>query len=96
MAAYLIVAIKEISDSERFAEYRRRVGATLEAYGGKYVTGRGTVETLEGNWQPVGLTVVEFANAERIHAWYESAAYQELTPLREGAAEGDFVIVPGA
>ena len=96
MAAYLIVAIKEISDAERFAEYRRRVGATLEAYGGRYVTGRGPVEALEGEWQPLGITVVEFANAERIHAWYNSAAYQALTPLRAGAAVGDFVIVPGA
>jgi len=96
MAAYLIVAIKEISDPERFAEYRRRVGATLDAYGGKYVTGRGPVEALEGDWQPVGLTVVEFADTERIHEWYDSSAYQALTPLREGAAVGDFVIVPGA
>ncbi len=84
MAAYLIVAIKEISDPERFTEYRRRVGATLDALGGRYVTGRGPVEVLEGTCQPVGITVVEFADAERIHAWYDSAAYQELTPLREG------------
>ena len=96
MAAYLIVAIKEIADQERFADYRRRVGATLDAYGGKYVTGCGPVEALEGDWQPAGLTVVEFANAERIHEWYDSAAYQELTPLRAGAAVSDFVIVLGA
>ncbi len=50
MAAYVIAAITAVSDPERFAAYRRGVGASVAAYGGKYVTGRGTPERLEGEW----------------------------------------------
>jgi len=33
MAAYLIATIHEITDTERFGEYRRHVGATITEYG---------------------------------------------------------------
>ncbi|MCA1723771.1 MAG: DUF1330 domain-containing protein [Thermomicrobia bacterium] len=87
MVAYLIAAITEVTDPERFAEYRRGIGANVAAFGGKYVTGRARPEVLEGDWQPLGITVVEFESAARIHEWYESAEYQALLKVREGAAE---------
>jgi uncharacterized protein (DUF1330 family) len=96
MATYLIAAITAVTDPERFAVYRRGVGATIAAYGGTYVTGRGTPERLEGEWQPLGITVVEFESAARIREWYESAEYQELLRMRKGAASVGIVIVEGA
>ena len=36
---------------------------------------------LEGAW-PGHLIIIEFPDRERVHAWYESAAYQEILPLR--------------
>ncbi len=96
MAAYLIATIHEITDTERFAEYRRHVGATITEYGGKYVTGHHPVERLEGDWQPFGITVVEFESAERIREWYNSDRYRELIRVREGAGRVDIFIVEGA
>jgi len=42
------------------------------------------------------VTVVEFESAARIREWYESADYQELLRVREGAARVGIVIVEGA
>lgn len=54
------------------------------------------VERLEGDWQPFGITVVEFESAERIRDWYNSATYQQLIRVREGAGKVDIFIVEGA
>ena len=96
MAAYLIATIHAITDPERFSEYRRHVGASIAEYDGKYVTGHHPVERLEGDWQPFGITVVEFESAERIREWYNSDTYQELLRIREGAGKVDIFIVEGA
>jgi len=96
MATYLIAAITDVTDPERFAEYLRGIGASGAADGGTYVTGRARPEVLEGDWQPLGITVVEFESAARIHEWYASAEYQRLLKVREGAACVGIVIVEGA
>ncbi len=41
MAAYLISEYLEIQDQSAMAEYRHQVGATIEAYGGRYIARAG-------------------------------------------------------
>jgi len=59
------------------------------------VTGYHPVERLEGDWQPFGITVVEFESAERIREWYTSDRYRELIRMREGAGRVEIFIVEG-
>ncbi len=42
MAAYMIVD-NEVTDPEGFREYQKRVGSTLESYGGKFLVRGGKV-----------------------------------------------------
>ena len=56
MSAYVIADI-EITDSAGYEEYRRRVPATIAQYGGRYLARGGTVDVLEGEWQPRRLVV---------------------------------------
>ena len=51
MAAYVIGDI-EVTDPAAFQEYRNRIGATVEQYGGKFVVRGGRVNPKEGDWQP--------------------------------------------
>jgi uncharacterized protein (DUF1330 family) len=51
MAAYVIGDI-EVTDLAAFREYRNRVGATVEQYGGRFVVRGGRVDPKEGDWQP--------------------------------------------
>ncbi len=78
MAAYFVVDIKEITDAQLYAEYREGVGATLEQYGGKFLVRGGAYETIEGDWQPQRLVILEFADVESFKRWYHSPEYSQL------------------
>ena len=60
MAAYVIGELIDVTDSAGFAEYRRRVPASIERYSGRFIVRRGRMETLDGAWQPKGLVVIKF------------------------------------
>ncbi len=55
MAAYVIAELLDVIDGVGFEEYRQRVPATVEKYGGRFIARRGTLEVLDGQWQPKGL-----------------------------------------
>jgi uncharacterized protein (DUF1330 family) len=50
MTAYLI-ALETIHDEAMFAEYRKQVVATVEAFGGRFIARGGKLTVLEGQWQ---------------------------------------------
>lgn len=94
MKAYVIVQ-ESIQDQETFDQYRKDVPATLQEFGGVFVVRGGTLTILEGEWGHPRLVVIEFPSRANAEAWYKSAAYQRLVPLRLAAASGNFVIVDG-
>jgi uncharacterized protein (DUF1330 family) len=94
MAAYLILDI-HVKDPEEYAAYRERAPATLEQYGGRYLVRGGPHETVEGDWNPERVVVVEFPSVERAKEWYASPEYQEIVGLRLRAAPSNTVLVEG-
>jgi len=77
MSAYIIVDI-DIHDTAGLEEYRRQVPATIAKYGGRFIVRGGKFETLEGNWNPKRLVVLEFPSGEQAKRWYDSAEYRPL------------------
>lgn len=94
MAAYYIVEI-DIHDPARFEEYRAKVPATIERYGGRYLVRGGEIETIEGEWRPKRIVVLEFPSVEQARRWYDSPEYRPLKELRRRTARGHIVLVPG-
>lgn len=94
MAVYAVINIR-ITDSERYAEYRNKVSAIIARYGGKYLARGGTVEVLEGDWDPQRLVILQFESLERFHEWYNSSEYAPLKQLRLEAAVTELVVVDG-
>lgn len=94
MAGYVIAQVLGVKDQAAFDEYRSKVAATVEQYGGKFLVRGGEVQTLEGDWQgrPV---VIEFENATRAREWYGSAEYRPLAQLRQRCADTVAIIVEG-
>lgn len=92
MTAYIIGNIHTLDTSDALAEYRRRVGATLEGYGGRFAIRGGKIDVIEGDWVPVHLSIMEFDDGEQAREWLNSAIYQEILPLRAGV-KMDLVIV---
>jgi uncharacterized protein (DUF1330 family) len=94
MPAYVIAQI-EVTDKDRYDEYRRQVAATIEQYGGRFLVRGGALRTLEGDWQPGRLVVLEFPSTEALQNWYGSAEYGPLITLRQSASTGSLVAVEG-
>jgi uncharacterized protein (DUF1330 family) len=94
MAAYVIADLT-ITDPQGFEEYRQMVPATIAQYGGKYVVRGGQVQTLEGNWDPKRLVVIEFESAERAKQWWACEEYREAKALRQRTAQTNLIIIEG-
>lgn len=94
MAGYMIADVT-VTDPEGFEEYRKLVSATIEAYGGRYVVRGGATETVEGEWNPSRLVVLEFDSVERAKAWYYSEEYAEPKEMRHNSATTNAIFAEG-
>jgi uncharacterized protein (DUF1330 family) len=95
MAAYLIVNVTATGAVAELAEYRDRVGATVEPYGGKYLARCSSPEVWEGEWDADQVVLVRFPDLESARAWNESAEYRAIAPLRTSNAESVRLLVDG-
>ncbi len=80
MAAYVIVDV-EVLDPEAYREYTQAVPVTLTPYGGRFIVRGGASETLEGDWRPQRIVILEFPDVERAKAWHASPEFQAILPL---------------
>lgn len=94
MAAYLIANV-DITDADGYDEYRKRVPATIAAYGGRYLTRAGAMEILEGDWVPKRFVILEFPSMAVLKAWYDCAEYRELREIRNRTATSKVVAIDG-
>ncbi|HKT48484.1 MAG TPA: DUF1330 domain-containing protein [Candidatus Acidoferrales bacterium] len=94
MAAYIVVDVV-VKDPVRYDDYRKRVQATLDAYGGRFLVRGGKVENLEGTWAPQRFVIVEFPDADTARAWWNSAQYAEPKAIRQSASHTEMILVEG-
>ena len=95
MSAYIVAEV-EVTDPGTFEEYRKLVPPTIEAFGGRYVVRGGAVGSLEGDWRPKRMVVIEFDDIERAKAWHGSELYAPAKTLREASANTRMIVVEGA
>ena len=94
MPAYVIVET-DITDPERYEQYKAASPGAVAAGGGRFVVRGGELAVLEGEWNPARLVVLEFPDLDSAKRWYESERYQDAKKLREGAAHLKMVAVEG-
>jgi uncharacterized protein (DUF1330 family) len=94
MAVYFIVDVT-INDPQSYAEYRKQVGPMVARYGGRFLVRGGATETIEGDWQPQRLVVIEFADTGHFRAWYDSPEYAEVRAIRFKASTARAVLAQG-
>jgi uncharacterized protein (DUF1330 family) len=92
--AYVIGDI-DVHDPETYREYVALVPGTLEPFGGRFVVRGGAHESLEGDWRPRRLVVLEFPSADHARRWYASEGYVKAMAIRRRAATGNLVLVEG-
>ncbi len=94
MPAYVIVEI-EVTDPDLYERYKQLAPATVQAHGGRYLARGGATATLEGDWNPERLVILEFDSIEQARAWHDSAEYRDARALRWRAARSRMLAVTG-
>ena len=94
MPAYVINDM-DITDPQRFEEYKRLSPPTVAAYGGRFLARGGEVTALEGGWQPRRLVMLEFPSVDQAQAWLNSPEYAPARRLRQLSANSRMVVIEG-
>lgn len=92
MPTLAVAHLRNVAMGPDIAEYLRRIDATLEPFGGRYLVHGGETETLEGHW-PGDLVMIEFPDRTSARRWYTSSAYQDILPLRTANSDGDVILI---
>ena len=94
MTAYVIVDI-DVHDPVGYEEYKKLAPAAVELYGGKYIARGGKTETLEGDWSPSRLVILQFESSEQAKKWLNSEEYLEARKMRHQTANSNMVVIEG-
>ena len=86
MPAYVIARV-DVTDPDQYAEYREPTPAAVAAFGGKFI--------VEGPEETRRVVVIQFESMDRAREFYNSDTYQAAKALRDGAADGHFILVDG-
>ncbi|GAA4604629.1 DUF1330 domain-containing protein [Actinoallomurus liliacearum] len=92
MAGYAIGHLHDVGPG--IVEYLERIDATLEPYGGRFIIHGAKPDVREGDWSG-DLIVIEFPDLQAAQAWYGSAAYREIIPLRADNSRGVILLIDG-
>ena len=94
MSAYVVVQVV-VEDPVRYEDYKSMVPPSLVPYGGRFIVRGGNVETLEGDWEPKRLVMVEFPSVEKAKQWWASAEYKDAKALRQATSKTQMIVVEG-
>lgn len=94
MAAYIIVDVK-ITNPDRYEDYKKLTPGSLLPFEGKFIVRGGTAETLEGDWQPGRIVVLQFPSMEKAKAWWSSEGYAPAKTLRQATSITRMIMVDG-
>ena len=96
MPAYYLFDVEEVTNPQMMDEYRQRVLATVQQFGGRYLTVGGAVSVVEGTWKPTFPVLIEFPSIEKARQWYDSDVYAAIKHLRTGATRGHAILIDAA
>lgn len=94
MPGYIIIEI-DVTDPVMYEEYKKLTPGTLALHSGKFIVRGGATETLEGDWNPKRIVVLEFPSVEKAKDWYYSPEYTEAKRIRQAASSGKMILVEG-
>jgi uncharacterized protein (DUF1330 family) len=94
MPAYILVDI-QIHNPAQYEDYKKMTPISLVKYQGKFIVRGGKTETLEGDWNPNRLVILEFPDAELAKKWWASEEYAPAKALRYRTANSKMLLVEG-
>ena len=94
MKGYIIVDVT-VTDPVKYEDYKKLTPGSLKPYDGKFIVRGGKCETLEGDWNPQRIVVLEFPSLERAKAWWSSDTYAPAKAIRQAASITKLLVIEG-
>jgi len=94
MAAYIIADV-DVTDPVKYEDYKKLTPGAIAKHGGRFVARGGQTATLEGNWKPGRVVIIEFPTFEQARNFYTSVEYTAARRARAGAATFRMIAVDG-
>lgn len=94
MAAYIIAEVTVHNPAE-YEDYKKLTPGSLKNYQGKFIVRGAQTESLEGEWHPKRIVVLEFPSVTLAKAWWASEEYAPAKALRQRTAHTKMLLVEG-
>jgi len=94
MKAYLILDLT-VHDLEGFRPYLAAIPAFIEKHAGAYIVRGVQPTTMEGDWTPERVVVIEFPARENAEAFLTDPDCQDLFRLRHRTTTSKLVLADG-
>lgn len=94
MPAYVIVEVS-IHDPASYEDYKKLTPAAIAAYGGKFIVRGAQTESLEGDWNPERIVVLQFDSVAKAKEWWASEQYTIAKKIRQASAYTKMLVVDG-
>lgn len=92
MPGYLVADI-EVTDPEKYEEYRRQVIPLLEKYDVTVHIGSSSHERIEGDWEPHFLAVLECESMEKLKEFWNSPESRRVEALRRASTNSKILFI---
>jgi len=94
MPTYVIVDIS-VFDPEEYESNKKLSLPSLTPFNGKIIVRGGETLTLEGDWHPDHIVVLEFPSKEKALEWWNSDIYAVAKAIRHETALTKMIVVEG-
>ena len=94
MKAYLVLDLS-VNDFSGFRNYIAEIPAFIAKHSGKYIVQGAQPTTIEGDWKPERLVIIEFPDHEKAEAFLGDPETQDLFKLRHETTTSRLVLAEG-
>ncbi len=95
MKAYLVLDLA-VHDFAGFTPYIAKVPTYIERYGGRYIVRGAEPKTIEGDWAPQRLVIIEFPTRSNAEQFLDDPEFRELAKIRHKTTTCKLVLVEGS
>jgi uncharacterized protein (DUF1330 family) len=94
MKAYLVLDLT-VNDFAGFRKYVDEIPAFIARHSGKYIVRGVEPTTIEGDWKPERMVIIEFPERKNAEAFLGDPEIQDLFKVRHTTTTGKLVLVDG-
>ena len=94
MKAYLVLDLT-VNDFGRFKNYIAEIPAFIAKHSGRYIVQGVVPTTIEGDWKPERMVIIEFPERANAEAFLGDPDIQDLFKVRHETTTSKLVLVDG-